>query len=88
MQTVTHIKNTIVSEKVRAKQERVIRKAERAAVSAPRGPRRRSDRVQGQPAPVYDERVLAGIDRERGGSGGGNPRDRRLLKGWLVGWLV
>lgn len=69
---------TVVAEKEKVRKQRAAR---RAATAAPRLDRvkRRSERVQGQPAPIYDERVLLRDDREP--SMKREKSDRRLLKG-------
>jgi hypothetical protein len=78
LQTITDISAAATSAKVKARQQRVARKAVAAAVAAPRGSSRRSARVEGQPAPAYDERFLHRTDLD---SKPKQSRDRRLLQG-------
>jgi hypothetical protein len=79
-QTIDDLRQAATSGKARARQERAARKAAAAAPAGagPSGSRRRSERVQGQPAPDYTDAQLALVDREprEGGS-----RDRRLIRG-------
>jgi hypothetical protein len=59
MQTVQEITNTALFSKVKARQERAARKAAvNTTAAVPPLPRRRSQRVQGQPAPEYDSNAL------------------------------
>jgi hypothetical protein len=75
---VGEIHQTATGEKIKARKERASRKAAArvtASVGAPS--RRRSERAQGQPAPVYNERALNMIDDPPTGT----KKDRRILKG-------
>lgn len=76
------MKEAVVTEKIRVRQDRVSRKAAVTDAAGQANVKRRSERVQGQPAPNYNEDSLTVIDRE---PGTGGARDRRLIKGGRFG---
>ena len=81
------MRQTVVSEKVKARQARASRKARASAAAGP-SVHRKSVRVQGLPAPVYNEGVLSQVERM---PRSGGPRRRILMRGAffeIFSWLV